>query len=473
MIPGLSVIVAGATGSTGGELVSKLVSHKDVSRVVALSRTEISVDKWSNYFPNLKHTDALKYLSVVSVDWDRIHRDSGGIPSSLLCGNPHMVDTADERNAHEIELSTMLEEVSDGNPELFVSSLGRASQSPRSPRRSTDPLSSLRTPELRAMITASQKASLTSLLHDPYYRSIFSGHHVAINCLGSHHIWLSSSRVNVVDHQYSIAFAKFIRLFSCSDVTNSLLEDISSLSSIVTRSQDFRTKLRACDRKEAVVHTLIDLAPRKDHDSPYPPFESYGMGGYIPRLLRGTLEWNEVRSACFGIPRDDDFAVECDSAMDKLRRGKRHVEHTLQHFIQVSTAGASTRNPIPYFKVHGLCDDRLVHLFDHQLGTSEGRHIPDVTIFRPGLIQRRKARWSERVLSFVMAPIPVDTFAEVILDDLFSKRDSHNDAKRERKGDRCPECTARASVSIPPKLSIVNSFEVFSQSRSRHEHDLQ
>eukprot|EP00658_Telonema_sp_P-2_P060625 TRINITY_DN49491_c0_g1_i1.p1 TRINITY_DN49491_c0_g1~~TRINITY_DN49491_c0_g1_i1.p1 ORF type:complete len:283 (-),score=19.71 TRINITY_DN49491_c0_g1_i1:187-1035(-) len=274
-------------------------------------------------------------------------------------------------------------------------------------------------------------------------------------------------------HQYSIAFAKFIRLFSTSDITTSLLEDASSISSIVTRSPEFRTKLRNSDAKEAVVKTLLDLSSHKDATSPLPPYDSYGLGGYLPRVLPGTLEWDEVRSACFGIPIDKDHISECDATMDRLRRGKRHAEHTLQHFLQVSTAGASRSNPIPYFKVHGLCDDRLVHLFDHQFPNEEPKegkkHVPDVTIFRPGLIHRRKARWVESILSVIVPPIPAGTLADIIMDDLFTKRMSHKDAKRDKRGDRCIECSARTATKCSPKLEVVNSFDIISRSRSRLE----
>src|SRR5687768_1117617 len=78
----LSVVVAGATGATGSHLVSQLIAHPQVARVVALSRQDVSFEKWPLVFPDLRMADALRQLSVVAVDWEKLVEDSKVITSA-------------------------------------------------------------------------------------------------------------------------------------------------------------------------------------------------------------------------------------------------------------------------------------------------------------------------------------------------------------------------------------------------------
>jgi hypothetical protein len=59
------------------------------------------------------------------------------------------------------------------------------------------------------------------LLCNNFYRSVFSGHHVAINCMGSR-MASSAKGVSIVDYGYSIAFAKVVRMFNCMELDDAI-----------------------------------------------------------------------------------------------------------------------------------------------------------------------------------------------------------------------------------------------------------
>ena len=67
-----SIIIAGATGAIGRELVVQAVVSPHIIRVVALSRKELSQDAWAKVFPDIDMAHAKQKLEVVAVDWERI-----------------------------------------------------------------------------------------------------------------------------------------------------------------------------------------------------------------------------------------------------------------------------------------------------------------------------------------------------------------------------------------------------------------
>ena len=155
-----SFIVAGATGATGSHVVAKLVAHPFVNRVVALSRYEISYDKWPLVFPGIHMGDALRHLSVVPVQWDHLVQDAKALSN--------MGDN-------------------DDSAEEF----------------------------------ARKKRSL--LTSHVFYRSIFSGHHGAICALGSRNLF-SSTELSTVDYEYAVAFGTLVRQYSDPAVAADLIK---------------------------------------------------------------------------------------------------------------------------------------------------------------------------------------------------------------------------------------------------------
>lgn len=67
-----SIIIAGATGAIGRELVSLCVANPAVGRIVALSRRPSGPEEWPKIFPNLNIALATAKLCVVEMRWDEL-----------------------------------------------------------------------------------------------------------------------------------------------------------------------------------------------------------------------------------------------------------------------------------------------------------------------------------------------------------------------------------------------------------------
>jgi hypothetical protein len=433
---GISVIVAGATGITGRELVSGLVMHPRVDRVVALSRSPIPVDRWPAVFPKLRIQDALKHLSVVRVDWDKLLRDSSQIPFTYLSRGeqPQQQEGGLSDNGADSELLGFGRSGGfnaggggQGSMDNFFSST-REDFDPNEAaslwKGDGDETGSGTGPTL----SERQRFQFTrELLESPFYRSVFSGHHVAINCLGSHHP-LFASEVTKVDMMYAVAFAKLVRAFSCR----------------VGQAEDWVTR-------------------------PH--------GNVALQVAYGSEIWAEVQAACYGSRRggwDGEAAAVSSSSPDhpataassSVPRGDVTaappdnlplpvVVPTLSQFVQLSTAGASERSPIPYFAAHGEADSVLLGLFNRSAadsirtnchkpapsnnassssGATSGGQMPSparvfcdnsrLTIWRPGLLHRRgSSRRAERLMSLVLPAVCAEELAALILEDIVSSLD--------------------------------------------------
>ncbi len=71
---GGSLIVAGATGAIGREVVCAAVANANIRRVVALSRRPIPASEWRSVFgAGLDETAAATKLTVQAVDWNRMN----------------------------------------------------------------------------------------------------------------------------------------------------------------------------------------------------------------------------------------------------------------------------------------------------------------------------------------------------------------------------------------------------------------
>ncbi|KAH9588637.1 Semialdehyde dehydrogenase [Trypanosoma melophagium] len=544
----LSVLIAGATGSTGSELVTRLVSHPDVARVVALSRKPIPVNRWRKEFPHIHTGDALSCLSVISVDWDKIAADASHLPASYLrdgqwasepisevptwfqtwkkmrnslgmrlgsrTGDAGSVDS--QRNGQKNRMMKGLS--SSHNNDLHGTMGGNLNGSSHNKNKNNSAggngISSnngsggggnnnsnntgttggngnnTTNSNSNSGNTASggggvsgyvkvvgdpsvsadaQKAFLDELLQTSFYKTVFSGHHVAINCLGSRKFFTRAA-VDAVDHQYAIAFAKMVRLFNC----------------------------------------MVHADPTWE--------EEILMENHCKKL--NSVHWGEIYAACCGRVPDDALHTTSDLWNDinnintihtnttnsnssthngsavppwTLRPPERGGEGTLQQFTQVSVMGSSMWSPLPYFRAHGACDVDLLKLFNRHNDDSEedGNRNEDrrskltthvnsssnennnmvmnpshannnnnngnsdhsdnnnnndeihneaaaqeradmllrrsavrvwnnthVTIWRPGLLQRDNQRLTERLFGLFFTQLDVRYFAEVIVDDI-------------------------------------------------------
>ena len=69
---GKSIIVAGATGAIGRELIVDLVADASFTRIVGLSRSSIPEDQWTEKFPGVDVAKAKGRLEVVGVEWEGV-----------------------------------------------------------------------------------------------------------------------------------------------------------------------------------------------------------------------------------------------------------------------------------------------------------------------------------------------------------------------------------------------------------------
>lgn len=429
----VSVIIAGATGNTGCNLVSRLVSHPDVSRVVALTRYPIPVNRWTSVFPHLHPGDALRCLSVVPVDWTRVLADASNIPLSYVSdGVWRQEEEQVERlrflnyMAHSSGVSTINSGGNSGSSRIglfsgsgLLTSGGSHKNSTRE-RGSTSGLwSSVSTVESavgirplgyvtfkqRGRSSGEQKGSLHTsiedkatskeetphftdaeklrdsqaflqqLLHSDFYNSVFSGHTAAINCLGTPHV-LSTSSVLLVDYELSIAFAKMIRLFNCMAHTDSSDDEERLLVEITSRELDsvlWGEIYSACyGKKPEVSTTSLENPPSADHKkrSVSPPPDASGPGD----------------GASSSVPWGAEEA--------------QHMSHdstgTLKHYSQISVRGANAHSSIPYLRAHGLRDCDLLNIFGRRARTlpSQGalRSTPLSTPTAPHLVTLKSTK---------------------------------------------------------------------------------
>lgn len=425
----ISVIIAGATGSTGREIVSRLVSHPDVSRVVALARSPIPVNRWTSVFPHLHASDARRYLSVVPVDWNKILADVSHIPSSYVSDGIWRFDDAEKewrqferhfRLSQSRYRARLFNEVdaefhgapapswavtgsSKGGggkagglwsiqapqgyvklPPLWtdereeyanaVGDLGSQASSAHSvksglylsPYASHSPYSSfssatgsasvdLRVPSVgdkgmseKEMRRWSQEF-LRQILQNSFYRSVFSGHQVAINCIGTSH-FLSSAELSLVDFDLSIAFAKVVRLFNCM--------------AHAEPTEDEERRLVEANSKEldSVLWNEISAACYGKRDTGSPREASHVAPGSSP-----CGPWREQDSASRTSPYDIDFA-STTASQPAVQLVSGASAATLRHFSQLSVRGAAERSPFSYLRVHGRRDKTLLKLFHRWRG---------------------------------------------------------------------------------------------------------
>lgn len=384
----LSVIIAGATGSTGRQLVSRLVSHPDVSRVVALARHPIPVNRWSSVFPHLHTGDALRYLSVVPVDWMRILADASNIPPSYVSNcvwRPE--DEAKERGRffhqlrHKEALGTATGAGDDPAHRLStvaspvgVRALGYVKYVPcgavdicLDASRAAAAVAGVSSPgtdtatahedSLLAQMHDSQ-AFLQAMLHHPFYKSVFSGHHVAINCIGTSSM-LSSSQVLMVDYELSMAFGKVVRLFNCMTHTESTDDEERLLVESISKELD------------SVLWAEINSACYGKHSSAKPSANPVG----------------DVSFSASGGPLNDE------DALGRLPPLQEHPHlaagdadglrvATLRHFSQMSVRSASDHSIVPYLRAHGRRDRDLLQLFN-RFNTQYNSHGLLRTLFLP------------------------------------------------------------------------------------------
>eukprot|EP00758_Cryptobia_borreli_P004209 Tbor_TRINITY_DN4241_c0_g1::TRINITY_DN4241_c0_g1_i1::g.23870::m.23870/K17290/HTATIP2; oxidoreductase len=84
-----SVIVAGATGAIGREFVVKAVEADHFTRVVALTRSNITREAWADRFPGIDIDKANSKLHVQAIDWEQmcayfmVSASSGHPPSTV------------------------------------------------------------------------------------------------------------------------------------------------------------------------------------------------------------------------------------------------------------------------------------------------------------------------------------------------------------------------------------------------------
>ncbi len=272
-----------------------------------------------------------------------------------------------------------------------------------------------------SMLSEKQQFQFTrELLSSPFYRSVFSGHHVAINCLGTHNLFIASD-VMRVDKQYAVAFAKLVRAFSSRDP---LGEDR------LTRPIGTR-----CMEVNSEVWREVQAA-------------CYGKAG-PPQELTGTGEGGSSPSF---FPASSPQSPVADTFPSPSAGAFGSTTATLRHFVQLSTAGASEHSPIPYFSAHGEADSTLLDIFcrtGHQQTSPDIKCDTDdsgeggkarerrgvfcdnsrVTIWRPGLMYRTgSARLPERLLSLIAPGVCAQQLAGLILSDVMSSLDDERAA---------------------------------------------
>ncbi|KAK7199986.1 hypothetical protein NESM_000047600 [Novymonas esmeraldas] len=406
----ISVIIAGATGSTGREIVSRLVSHPDVSRVVALARYPIPVNRWTAVFPHLHVGDARRYLSVVPVDWEKVLADASRIPRSYVSdGVWRFDDAAAEWRRYEwhCRRTYRLSRASGDADAAFRTNAGGAAAAASSDASaastsaswaSGSPQGYIKMPagwstldadsagrrggasgprdvleELRDKTPSSRRSSaaydekpsaagtaggasdaerrrwsqefLRQLVQNSFYRSVFSGHQVAINCLGTSHV-LSSAELTLVDYDLSIAFAKMVRLFNCmahaeptEDEERLLVEATSrELDSVLWNEiyaacygKTVARETRAALLEERARHAEAHEQKRRQHKDSEPAADV----AHRSKKERESMHW--------------------------MNRGQ---EATLRHFSQVSVRAANEHSPLAYLRTQGKRDNAILRLFN-------------------------------------------------------------------------------------------------------------
>lgn len=421
----ISVIIAGATGSLGQEIVSRLVSHPDVSRVVALARYPIPVNRWTSVFPHLHIGDARRYLSVVPVNWEKILADASHVPRSYVSDGVWRFDEAEaewknfERHRRRAARSTRAPRDADavhqyksagqhrGGSEFEASSSSQwlsgppqgyikmpsgwsggdgafsAVQGRIGGARSVldefhqldggaidlsstfDPAASpalSKSHASHAGTTARRRWSqefLRQLLQNSFYRSVFSGHQVAINCIGTSHV-LSSAELTLVDYDLSMAFAKIVRLFNCMAHAEPTEDEERLLVETTSRELDsvlWSEIYSACYGKAALRDAREGRATLAE-DTSKEESEHIGSPFSRPRLDRrenATPEASDEARAVADTPQRNK---------DKVQWMNRGQVATLRHFSQVSVRGANEHSPVPYLRTHGKRDREVLKLFN-------------------------------------------------------------------------------------------------------------
>lgn len=500
----ISVIVAGGTGSTGREVVSRLVAHPNVGRVVVLSRYPIPVNRWHTFFPNLRTADALKHLSIVAVDWSKLHNDTHTIPVSILrsggsssrCNNnaelmqspkeelgasrssqqpsyypraahlkaPHAgakrkdYTSAGANNAATSDSGDFLLSDLEGNPILDMDADAAVESPSESSLSSSSPLQRGADTDTAAVGAAAQswKRPLDDVLQSAFYRSIFSGHHAAVNCLGSHNV-LRPKDVVAVDHDFALAFAKLVRIFNCHFEAEGTEDGGAGVDG---------EELKAL---QTVSSLPDDGTAWKELCAAFLGADGLGIGSALNRevALEGLCKITTERRRG-GSATASSFPSPLVSSSETGNGGQSAGLASLQtllQFTQVSTAGASALSPFPYFRAHGLCDEEVLKLFcnacappedsiggattycsrtdslamavndsgggsqHHGSATSPfGSNCVQVCIWKPGLLKRHTARWVEKLLAWFAPPVSVDTLSDMVVEELIASVSSAHSA---------------------------------------------
>lgn len=85
---GYTVVVSGATGAVGRDLVAELVRSPNSTKVVALTRREIPKSDWATAFPLVDTAIAETKLEVRPVNFDALPDDllsADGADASFCC----------------------------------------------------------------------------------------------------------------------------------------------------------------------------------------------------------------------------------------------------------------------------------------------------------------------------------------------------------------------------------------------------
>ncbi|KPI84167.1 hypothetical protein ABL78_6773 [Leptomonas seymouri] len=419
----ISVIVAGATGSLGQEIVSRLVSHPDVSRVVALARYPIPVNRWTSVFPHLHIGDARRYLSVVPVDWEKLLADASHIPCSYVSDGVWRFDDAEkewkkfERRYKRAARSARTSPKADatnyhkssglsrggsesgalnssawlsGPPQGYIKMPagwpggdGNLSDMRSSSGEAPSLLKELHHPEKRAKnmpssfdptpssACASKHAGhiddgarqrwsqefLHQFLQNSFYRSVFSGHQVAINCIGTSHV-LSSAELALVDYDFSMAFAKIVRLFNCMAHAEPTEDEERLMVEATSRELDsvlWNEIYAACYGKSVARDNRA--APKEGKTSE----DSESQDGPFNNLCCGH------RNEDWDTPKADDASYAIDDVSQRNTKTQwmhRGQTATLRHFSQVSVRGVNEHSPVPYLRTNGKRDRDLLILFN-------------------------------------------------------------------------------------------------------------
>ncbi|CAD2214419.1 hypothetical protein AGDE_11617 [Angomonas deanei] len=264
------------------------------------------------------------------------------------------------------------------------------------------------------------------MLESSFYSSIFTGHHVAINAIGTSHM-LSTAQVTLVDYEISLAFAKLMRLFNC---------------------------MAHAETSEDEERILVESTSKE---------------------LNSTL-WGEIYTACYGKRSSEAYDVSQEGITSDRYGGtvatppadqrgilSRGSQATLLNFTQVSVRSASPKSMVPYLRTHGRRDRDLLCMFN-RLPHDSARGEEDST-------ERHASFTEESILIGSSRPSPVKKGRLATLRDylalLWSGRVTAADTEEEETASlteeeanrRALEAVARQRAELLLRRDVVKVFE--------------